>query len=46
MVFDNARIDVIRPIVPQQFLPRVLALVSLGAFLWLSSRIARWPDRA
>jgi hypothetical protein len=46
MVFDNARTDVIRPIVPQRFLPRMLAPVSLGAFLWLSSRIARWPDRA
>jgi hypothetical protein len=45
-VFDNARTDVTRPIVPQRFLPRMLAPVSLGAFLWPSSRTARWPDRA
>ena len=44
MVFETSRTDVTRSIYPAALLAAVmLALVSLGAFQWLSSRIAPPP---
>ena len=47
MVFETSRTDVTRSIYPAALFAAVmLALVSLGAFQWLSSRIAPPPDPA
>ena len=45
MIFETSRTDVTRSIYPAAlFVAVMLALVSLGAFQWLSSRIAPPPD--
>jgi len=47
MIFETSRTDVTRSIYPAALFAAVmLALVSLGAFQWLSSRIAPPPDPA